>query len=113
MISGALSEDPNFPKIQWPPPELCPTCHSLSDNMDHKWNYNEVLSFLMSYFSSERILTGAHPLMKHPRSALLLSHMRSEAFKLELFFCRRPVRLPGRSQPGTGEAEGETDAASR
>lgn len=55
---GALSEDPNFPKIQWPSPELCPACHSVKDNGDHKWNDEQVLPFLLSYFSAERILTG-------------------------------------------------------
>lgn len=60
IFAGSLSEDPNFPKIQWPPPDLCPTCHALKDNMDHRWNHNEVLPFLMSYYSSERILAGEH-----------------------------------------------------
>ncbi|KAG8003678.1 LIM/homeobox protein Lhx4 [Nibea albiflora] len=56
-IAGALSEDPNFPKIQWPSPEMCPTCHTVRDNGDHKWNKEQVLPFLMSYFSSSGILT--------------------------------------------------------
>ncbi|TMS20258.1 Sulfhydryl oxidase 1 [Larimichthys crocea] len=56
-IAGALSEDPNFPKIQWPSPEMCSACHTVRDNGDHKWNKEQVLPFLMSYFSSNRILT--------------------------------------------------------
>ncbi|XP_023669081.2 sulfhydryl oxidase 1 [Paramormyrops kingsleyae] len=54
-LAGDLSEDPNFPKIQWPPPELCPKCHGI-DNGEHSWQEPEVLSFLMDYYSSSKIL---------------------------------------------------------
>ncbi|XP_033477827.1 sulfhydryl oxidase 1 [Epinephelus lanceolatus] len=56
-LAGALSEDPNFPKIQWPSPEMCPACHMVKDNGDHKWSQENILPFLMSYFSSSSILT--------------------------------------------------------
>ncbi|TWW57919.1 Sulfhydryl oxidase 1 [Takifugu flavidus] len=56
-LAGALSEDPNFPKIQWPSPEMCPSCHSVMENGEHRWNQDQVLSFLLSYYSSQRILT--------------------------------------------------------
>ncbi|KAM9761419.1 sulfhydryl oxidase 1 [Menidia menidia] len=56
-IAGALSEDPLFPKIQWPSPDMCPACHAVKDNGEHKWNKDQVLSFLTSYFSSSSILT--------------------------------------------------------
>ncbi|XP_026201552.1 sulfhydryl oxidase 1 isoform X2 [Anabas testudineus] len=56
-LAGALSEDPNFPKIQWPSPEMCAACHTVETNGDHKWIKKQVLSFLLSYFSSDRILT--------------------------------------------------------
>lgn len=56
---GALSEDPNFPKVQWPSPEMCPACHTVMENGDHGWNQEQgVLPFLLSYFSSDSILTG-------------------------------------------------------
>ncbi|KAG7230761.1 hypothetical protein INR49_019575 [Caranx melampygus] len=55
-LAGALSEDPNFPKIQWPSPEMCPACHTVTTNGDHQWNLKQVLPFLLSYFSSSRIL---------------------------------------------------------
>ncbi|XP_023257716.1 sulfhydryl oxidase 1 [Seriola lalandi dorsalis] len=55
-LAGALSEDPNFPKIQWPSPEMCPACHMVKDNGDHQWNKDQALSFLLSYFSSSSIL---------------------------------------------------------
>ncbi|XP_037625981.1 sulfhydryl oxidase 1 [Sebastes umbrosus] len=56
-LAGDLSEDPNYPKIQWPSPEMCPACHTVKDNGEHRWNQEQVLPFLMSYFSSSRILT--------------------------------------------------------
>ncbi|XP_035504014.2 sulfhydryl oxidase 1 [Scophthalmus maximus] len=57
-LAGALSEDPNFPKVQWPSPEMCPACHTVMENGDHGWNQEQgVLPFLLSYFSSDSILT--------------------------------------------------------
>ncbi|XP_035032856.2 sulfhydryl oxidase 1 [Hippoglossus stenolepis] len=56
-LAGALTEDPNFPKIQWPSPEMCPSCHMVKENGDHGWSQEKVLPFLMSYFSSDSILT--------------------------------------------------------
>ncbi|KAM9384687.1 sulfhydryl oxidase 1 [Pholidichthys leucotaenia] len=56
-LAGALSEDPLFPKIQWPSPEMCPACHAVSYNREHSWNMKGVFPFLSSYFSSSRILT--------------------------------------------------------
>ncbi|XP_069006583.1 sulfhydryl oxidase 1 [Embiotoca jacksoni] len=55
-LAGALSEDPHFPKIQWPSPEMCPACHTTKDNGDHRWSQEQVLPFLLSYFSSSSIL---------------------------------------------------------
>ncbi|XP_017540589.1 sulfhydryl oxidase 1 isoform X1 [Pygocentrus nattereri] len=55
-LAGEPSEDPHFPKIQWPPPELCPKCHGLMLGGEHTWNKDEVIAFLRNYFSSERIL---------------------------------------------------------
>lgn len=54
-ISGDLSEDPHFPKVQWPPPDLCPACHSVF-NGEHTWNYDEVLTFLRNYYSAQHLL---------------------------------------------------------
>ncbi|XP_041791004.1 sulfhydryl oxidase 1 [Chelmon rostratus] len=56
-VAGALSEDPNFPKIQWPSPEMCSACHTVKENGEHRWNNEQVLPFILSYFSSSSILT--------------------------------------------------------
>ncbi|KAG7487801.1 hypothetical protein MATL_G00027350 [Megalops atlanticus] len=55
-LAGALSEDPLFPKIQWPPPELCPSCHGVKLSGEHTWKQERVLAFLKEHFSSDRIL---------------------------------------------------------
>lgn len=55
-LAGDQSEDPHFPKIQWPTPELCPNCHGLKNGGDHSWSKEQVLDFLYNYFSAERIL---------------------------------------------------------
>ncbi|CAB1331911.1 unnamed protein product [Coregonus sp. 'balchen'] len=56
-LAGALSEDPHFPKIQWPSPELCPSCHGVKKSGEHTWNQEELLTFLRSHFSSEHLLS--------------------------------------------------------
>ncbi|XP_047443287.1 sulfhydryl oxidase 1 [Mugil cephalus] len=56
-LAGALSEDPYFPKIQWPTPEMCSACHSVKDNGEHRWDLEHLFPFLLSYFSSREILT--------------------------------------------------------
>ncbi|XP_051525690.1 sulfhydryl oxidase 1-like [Myxocyprinus asiaticus] len=55
-LAGDLSEDPHFPKIQWPSPDLCPSCHGVKRNGEHTWNQDVVLAFLQNYFSPDRIL---------------------------------------------------------
>ncbi|XP_036377636.1 sulfhydryl oxidase 1 [Megalops cyprinoides] len=54
-LAGALSEDPLFPKIQWPPPELCPSCHGVKLSGEHTWKQERVLAFLREHFSSDGI----------------------------------------------------------
>lgn len=44
--------DPNFPKIIWPPRQLCRSCY-LSDNDRRNrinWDQNEVFKFLVNYY---------------------------------------------------------------
>ncbi|XP_035270619.1 sulfhydryl oxidase 1 [Anguilla anguilla] len=73
-LAGALSEDPSFPKVQWPPPDLCPRCHTVKRNGEHSWNQEEVLRFLKEYFSSERLLQdyleGEAQLLREQREKL-------------------------------------------
>ncbi|KAI5610404.1 sulfhydryl oxidase 1 [Silurus asotus] len=54
-LAGELSEDPHFPKVQWPPPDLCPSCHTLKSNGDHAWVQNKTLAFLRNYYSAQHL----------------------------------------------------------
>uniref|UniRef100_UPI00398F276E sulfhydryl oxidase 1 n=1 Tax=Pristiophorus japonicus TaxID=55135 RepID=UPI00398F276E len=66
-LAGALSEDPRFPKLQWPPPDLCAECHS-EVRGEHVWITDAVLHFLKVYYSPENIdysyLEGEQELLK-------------------------------------------------
>ncbi|XP_030142310.4 sulfhydryl oxidase 2 isoform X1 [Taeniopygia guttata] len=54
-LAGDLTEDPKFPKVQWPTPDVCPACHEEIKGL-HSWNEAQVLQFLKSHYSSENIL---------------------------------------------------------
>ena len=72
-ISGAKSEDPNFPKVQFPAPEKCPMCHvstiSNDRSTDHrcvdyhlaqqndgiKWNEHEVMYYLCTVYGHNQV----------------------------------------------------------
>ncbi|KAG7480460.1 hypothetical protein MATL_G00056370 [Megalops atlanticus] len=53
-LAGALSEDPRFPKTQWPTPDLCPACHEERDGL-HVWNEERVLAFLKLHYGAANI----------------------------------------------------------
>lgn len=45
--------DPKFPKIIWPPEQLCASCYTSENqtkNSNINWNRNEVFKFLVSYY---------------------------------------------------------------
>ncbi|CAH1179070.1 unnamed protein product [Phaedon cochleariae] len=50
-LSGDETEDPEFPKQQFPTQEKCPRCH----NKDDSWNIPEVLHYLKHVYSSINI----------------------------------------------------------
>ncbi|XP_043857490.1 sulfhydryl oxidase 1 [Dromiciops gliroides] len=54
-LAGAASEDPLFPKIQWPPRDLCNSCHNEVEG-DPVWNLGATLKFLKSHFSFRNIV---------------------------------------------------------
>uniref|UniRef100_A0A8D2IXM0 Sulfhydryl oxidase n=1 Tax=Varanus komodoensis TaxID=61221 RepID=A0A8D2IXM0_VARKO len=53
-LAGKTSEDPRFPKIQWPPQELCWTCQ-MNINGQRIWNKASVLKFFKHHFSTRNI----------------------------------------------------------
>ncbi|XP_028855478.1 sulfhydryl oxidase 1-like isoform X1 [Denticeps clupeoides] len=54
-LAGDLSEDPHFPKIQWPPPDQCRECHGVKGGGEHAWNQAQVLAFLRSHYSAQHL----------------------------------------------------------
>uniref|UniRef100_A0A1A8K4A2 Sulfhydryl oxidase n=1 Tax=Nothobranchius kuhntae TaxID=321403 RepID=A0A1A8K4A2_NOTKU len=53
-LSGALSDDPLFPKAPWPSPALCPSCHEEKNGV-HLWNQNQVLGFLRHHYGASNL----------------------------------------------------------
>ncbi|XP_067391175.1 sulfhydryl oxidase 1 isoform X2 [Emydura macquarii macquarii] len=53
-LAGTETEDPKFPKLQWPPLDLCLPCHSMV-NGRHVWDEAAVLRFLKIHFSPANI----------------------------------------------------------
>ncbi|XP_031425783.1 sulfhydryl oxidase 2 [Clupea harengus] len=53
-LAGSMSEDPLFPKTQWPTPDLCPLCHEERSGL-HVWNEPTVLSFLKRHYGTGNI----------------------------------------------------------
>uniref|UniRef100_A0A8C7A0R5 Sulfhydryl oxidase n=1 Tax=Nothoprocta perdicaria TaxID=30464 RepID=A0A8C7A0R5_NOTPE len=53
-LAGSDTEDPKFPKLQWPPPDMCPLCHKEESGL-HAWDEPAVLRFLEAHFSPGNI----------------------------------------------------------
>ncbi|XP_008588322.1 PREDICTED: sulfhydryl oxidase 2 [Galeopterus variegatus] len=54
-LAGHLSEDPKFPKVPWPTPDLCPACHEEIKGLD-SWNEGHVLTFLKQHYGRSNLL---------------------------------------------------------
>ncbi|KAL1785566.1 sulfhydryl oxidase 2 [Sigmodon hispidus] len=54
-LAGHLSEDPKFPKVPWPTPDLCPACHEEIKGLD-SWNEDQVLMFLKQHYSRDNLV---------------------------------------------------------
>ncbi|KAM6080527.1 sulfhydryl oxidase 1 [Theristicus caerulescens] len=55
-LAGGDTEDPKFPKLQWPPPDMCPQCHKEERGV-HAWDEPAVLTFLKAHFSPANIIS--------------------------------------------------------
>lgn len=51
-LSGDETEDPAYPKIQFPSRERCTQCHNIQDNT---WNQKQVLLYLKEMYDSDKI----------------------------------------------------------
>ncbi|KAF8727478.1 hypothetical protein HU200_019086 [Digitaria exilis] len=52
--------DPSFPKVIWPPKQLCPSCYRLSSRtadgtMQIEWDEDEVFRFLVDYYGKKLV----------------------------------------------------------
>ncbi|CAH1270937.1 QSOX2 [Branchiostoma lanceolatum] len=56
-LHGDLSEDPQFPKVQFPPAWLCPSCRKVQEK-DSKlmWDEGQVLQFLKRHYGSANFI---------------------------------------------------------
>ncbi|XP_077004903.1 sulfhydryl oxidase 2 [Tamandua tetradactyla] len=54
-LAGHLSEDPKFPKVLWPTPDLCPACHEEIRGLD-SWDEGQVLAFLKRHYSRDNLV---------------------------------------------------------
>ncbi|EFB22702.1 hypothetical protein PANDA_014077, partial [Ailuropoda melanoleuca] len=54
-LAGHLSEDPKFPKVPWPTPDLCPACHEEIKGL-HSWNEDQVLLFLKRHYGGDNLV---------------------------------------------------------
>ncbi|XP_016938296.3 sulfhydryl oxidase 1 [Drosophila suzukii] len=50
-IAGDTTEDPKFPKIQFPSPDNCPTCR----NNNSEWQNDEVLKYLKTLYDKKNL----------------------------------------------------------
>ncbi|NXD16095.1 QSOX1 oxidase, partial [Nothocercus nigrocapillus] len=78
-LAGSDTEDPKFPKLQWPPPDMCPLCHKEESGL-HAWDEAAVLRFLEGHFSPGNIDPGyAEPdteLLARERAAAAAANTR-------------------------------------
>uniref|UniRef100_A0A8C8Z6W7 Sulfhydryl oxidase n=1 Tax=Prolemur simus TaxID=1328070 RepID=A0A8C8Z6W7_PROSS len=98
-LAGAPSEDPRFPKVQWPPRELCSACHNELSGVP-VWDVGATLRFLKAHFSPSNIVLDAPRAGPAPRSGTqnLAATPRLAMASLEL--------EPGNSTLSPEEAEG-------
>ncbi|XP_015441619.1 sulfhydryl oxidase 1 [Pteropus alecto] len=54
-LAGAPSEDPQFPKVQWPPRELCSPCHNELRGTP-VWDLGNTLRFFKIHFSQNNVV---------------------------------------------------------
>lgn len=68
FLVSAPSSDPHYPKMQWPPQDLCPACRRSEDSSS--WNEAEVLRFLQSYyaFKAQSKSASTHSIRHHHKS---------------------------------------------
>ncbi|XP_051854803.1 sulfhydryl oxidase 1 [Antechinus flavipes] len=99
-LAGTASEDPQFPKIQWPPRELCNPCHNEVQG-DPVWNLGAILKFFKNHFALRNIVVTS----RNPSVEALPGPGRLPE-ELENFTAPPPVEQPRPTQsPGEQPAD--------
>ncbi|NXL41592.1 QSOX1 oxidase, partial [Podilymbus podiceps] len=101
-LAGGDTEDPKFPKLQWPPPDMCPQCHKEERGV-HAWDKPAVITFLKAHFSPANICNDtADPVAGEGTGTRLGTEgPREEREKEEEKETESEMRAPGR--PGSPE----------
>ncbi|XP_058395925.1 sulfhydryl oxidase 1 [Diceros bicornis minor] len=82
-LAGAPSEDPQFPKVQWPPRELCSACHNELRDAP-VWDLSNTLSFLKTHFSPSNIVLDFPSAVPGPQSRAQRMAAAPKPVELEL-----------------------------
>ncbi|XP_026364940.2 sulfhydryl oxidase 1 [Ursus arctos] len=96
-LAGAASEDPHFPKVQWPPRELCSPCHDELRGTP-VWDLNNTLRFLKTHFSPSNVVPDVSSARLGPR--MVAQRMAAGNFTLGPEKAGIMVG-PGTKSPGT------------
>lgn len=109
-LAGAPSEDPQFPKVQWPPRELCSACHNELQGPMPVWDVGATLNFLKSHFSPGNIARDPPPARSAPRrgvvAALELTTQNSSTLSPEV--SEAPGTTVPAERPEADEPEADT-----
>uniref|UniRef100_A0A8C3YLI6 Sulfhydryl oxidase n=1 Tax=Catagonus wagneri TaxID=51154 RepID=A0A8C3YLI6_9CETA len=109
-LAGAPSEDPQFPKVQWPPRELCPACHNELQGAP-VWDLGNTLNFLKTHFSPSNIVPDPPSAGPGPRRGVQRMAVTPEQVELELATGNFTLGPPKKAEimlgPGT-ESPGAT-----
>uniref|UniRef100_A0A8D1G7N2 Sulfhydryl oxidase n=1 Tax=Sus scrofa TaxID=9823 RepID=A0A8D1G7N2_PIG len=109
-LAGAPSEDPQFPKVQWPPRELCPACHNELRGAP-VWDLGNSLNFLKTHFSPSNIVLDLPSAGLGPQRGAQRMAVNPEQVELELaagnFTLGPPEKVEIMLGPGT-ESPGAT-----
>ena len=54
-LHGDETEDPEHPKVQFPPPNLCVNCQSMKSDPGQPFELDQIVEFLHRYYSKENL----------------------------------------------------------
>lgn len=73
-LHGDVSEDPQHPKVQFPPASDCPECHMVitpDSDQSPKWNTSATFFFLVKFFSKDSIIQITSEDTETPMASLI------------------------------------------